>query len=81
MGSVQFVVENAGCASCAARIREALAELGTVGEIEVDEAVDVAVVRISAAEASESRVDDVLRTASRGSGHVYRLRPGSWCAV
>jgi copper chaperone CopZ len=81
MGSVQFVVEHAGCMSCAARIRDALAELGTVGKVDVDEVVDVAVVRMSAAEVSESRVNDVLRTASEGSGHIYRIRPGSWCSV
>ena len=78
MGSVQFVVEHAGCVSCAALIREALAEVGTVGKVDIDEARDVAVVRMSAVETSESRVNDVLGAASHGSGHVYRIRPGSW---
>ena len=81
MGSVQFVVESAGCASCASRIQGALAEVGIVEAVDIDEAADVAVVRMSTPHASESRVNDVLGTASHGSGHAYRIRPGSWHSV
>jgi hypothetical protein len=72
-----FEVEQAGCASCAELVREALAPLGTVGEIEIDEDADSATVRL----ASGASVDDVNRAlleVSHGSGHAYRVKPGSW---
>ena len=79
MGEVDFVVEQAGCTSCAARISQALAQIATVHEIELDEAADVAVVRVSLA-VSEERVNEVLGEVSEGSGHRYRVQPGSWRA-
>jgi copper chaperone CopZ len=75
--TVQFVIEQAGCTSCAARIHEALAEVATVEAVDIDEAVDVALVRLSGS-VSESRVNDVLGGASQGSGHRYRVQSGSW---
>ena len=78
MEAVQFVVEQAGCTSCAARIREALGEIATVQAVDIDEAADVAVVRVSSPSASEEAVNDVLGAASHGSGHLYRIRSGSW---
>jgi hypothetical protein len=74
---VVFEVEQAGCESCAELVREALSPLGTVGEIEIDEEADSATVRL----ASDASVDDVNRAlleVSHGSGHAYRVKPGSW---
>jgi copper chaperone CopZ len=79
---VEFVVENAGCSSCAERVRLALEPVAAVHEIEVDEAADVATVRAGAAtDVSQDAVDRVLREASDGAGHAYRVRPGSWRPV
>jgi copper chaperone CopZ len=72
-----FEVEQAGCASCAARVREALAALGTVGEIAIDEDADSATVRLASG-ASEDDVNRALLEVSHGSGHAYRVKPGSW---
>ncbi len=75
--TVVFEVEQAACASCAELVREALAPLGTVGEIVVDQDADSATVRL----ASRASVDDVNRAlleVSHGSGHAYRVKPGSW---
>ena len=74
---VTFVVEQAGCESCAARVRAALEPLAAVQAIEIDEAADAATVRVSDA-GSQEAVDAALAAASRGSGHAYRVRPGSW---
>jgi copper chaperone CopZ len=74
---VTFVVEQAGCESCAARVRAALDPIAAVDSIEVDEAADAATVR-AAGPLTEDRVNTALATASDGSGHVYRVRPGSW---
>ena len=76
--NVQFVVEQAGCSSCAARVRDALAKLGTVHDVAIDDAADVARVSLSAESASEDGVNDALRKASVGAGHEYRVQPGSW---
>ena len=79
MSDVRFVVEQAGCSSCAARIRAALEAIVTVEAIEIDEAADIASVRL--AESPRVLVDAValaLQTASEGSGHEYRVQPGSW---
>lgn len=76
--SVRFVVEQAGCSSCAARVRDALAELGTVHDVAIDEAADVARVSLSASSVSEDGVNEALRKASAGAGHEYRVQPGSW---
>jgi copper chaperone CopZ len=74
---VTFVVEEAGCGSCAARVRAALEPLAAVETIEIDGDADAATVRISGT-ASEDAVAGALAAASLGSGHAYRLRPGSW---
>ena len=79
---VEFVVEHAGCESCAERVRTALASLGGVREVEIDEAEDSASVRLSvSAETSLEDVDEALAQASVGSGHEYRVQPDSWQAV
>lgn len=72
-----FVVEQAGCESCAARVRGALEPLAEVEGIEVDEQADEATVR-AAGELSEDAVNAALLAASHGSAHAYRVRPGSW---
>jgi hypothetical protein len=53
---VTFVVEHAGCASCGERVRAALAPLGTVRDIQIDEGADSAGVRADFS-ASVSRCD------------------------
>lgn len=75
-----FVVEQAGCESCAARVRGALDPLAEIEEIDVDEQADAATVR-AAGDLSEEAVNDALQAASAGSGHAYRVRPGSWQAA
>ena len=76
---IRFVVEQAGCESCAARVRAALADLLTIEEITVDEGADAAAVRAHAPPGLEpATVDAALSDASRGSGHAYRVNPGSW---
>jgi cation transport ATPase len=77
--SLTFVVEQAGCASCAARVRGALEPLAEVVAIEVDEQADAATVR-AAGDLSEDAANNALQAASHGSGHTYRVRPGSWQA-
>jgi hypothetical protein len=76
---VRFVVEQAGCESCAARVKAALAELIAIDEITIDEGADAAVVRAHApAELELATVDAALADASHGSGHTYRVSPDSW---
>jgi hypothetical protein len=77
--TTEFVVENAGCVSCGALVRDALSAVGTVERLDVEETADVATVRLaSAAPFSLEDIDGVLDAASAGSGHRYRVRPGSW---
>ena len=78
--SVRFLVEEAGCDSCAKLVREALEPLGAVDSIEVDEDADVALVRLGAPVA-EDDVNRALAKVSADAGHAYRVRPGSWLAV
>lgn len=79
MATVLFEVEQAGCPSCAARVRAALAPLGTVSEVAIDEQADQATVRLTTQPAvGENEVNRALHEASAGSGHGYRVRPGSW---
>ena len=74
---IEFVVEQAGCPSCAARLRNAFEALAPVTAVEIDEAADTASVRLEASDdVSETAVDRVLDAASAGSGHVYTRRPG-----
>ena len=77
--STVFDVLNAGCSSCAEKVRAVLSPLGAVEAIVVDEAADTATVRLVApADLTRSEVDDVLELASAGGGHAYRVKPGSW---
>lgn len=74
---VTFDVEQAGCESCGKVISTALADIGTVESIEIDEAADSATVVLSG-EASPGAVDGALERASADAGHEYRIRVGSW---
>ena len=79
MQAVTFVVEQAGCDSCAALIRDAVAPVASVEAIAVDAEADTATVRARTdAELSEDAVNGILAHASHGSGHAYRVKPGSW---
>ena len=52
-----------------------------VAGIEIDEAADAATVTLEhGAETSEDVVNRALLEASHGSGHAYRVKPGSWRA-
>jgi copper chaperone CopZ len=74
-----FEVEQAGCESCAERVRNALAPLATVRAVEIDAEADLATVSVGPdAELSEEAVNRALSAASHGSGHAYRVKPGSW---
>jgi copper chaperone CopZ len=78
-GHRTFEVEEAGCASCATRVRDALSQLAVVHAVDIRPEDDVATVSISAdADVSEAAVNGALREASRGAGHAYRVKPGSW---
>lgn len=78
MVNVAFEVEQAGCESCAARVRAALEPLAELDEISIDSETDSATVRATGDELSEDAVNRALEDVSHGSGHVYRVRPGSW---
>ncbi len=79
MTTTVFEVEQAGCESCAARVRGALDPLAGVASIEIDEKADAAMVRlVPRTDATEETVNRALLKASHGSGHVYRVKPGSW---
>jgi copper chaperone CopZ len=78
VSAVVFEVEQAGCESCAGRVRGALAPLGTVDEILIDEEADAATVRLAVSTVTEDDVNRALADASHGSGHAYRVRSGSW---
>lgn len=76
---IEFVVEQAGCSSCAALVEEALAPLAEVRAIKVDEEADSAAVRlVSSPELSEIVVDRALAEVSPDADHSYRVKPGSW---
>ena len=76
-----FVVQEAGCESCAVRVRTALEPLLHIREIAIDEAGDAATVSGELhAPVTEAAVEAALAQASAGSGHRYRLAPGSWRA-
>jgi copper chaperone CopZ len=78
---ISFVVEQAGCASCAERVHRALAPLADVQSVDVDEGDDSAAVQVSVVtNLSEDDVNRVLADASDSSGHEYRIRDGSWIA-
>lgn len=76
---MEFTVEQSGCASCGELVRAALSELGVVERVDIDEAADVANLRLVATrEVSSDEVAGLLARASEGSGHGYRVSPGSW---
>ena len=77
MESVVFEVEQAGCESCAALVRDALEEVATILDVTVDEEADRATVRLEAGSLSSGEVDRLLGEVSP-EGHAYRVRPGSW---
>jgi hypothetical protein len=75
MPELRFVVEEAGCDSCAERVRAALEPLVTVEAISIDEISDTANVVAHAEERpSLDAIDAALAGASAGAGHTYRLR-------
>lgn len=76
---VTFVVEEAGCDSCASRVRSSLEPLGEVQTIDVDHEADSSTVTVlPVAQLSEQSVNGALRDASAGTSHTYRVKPGSW---
>jgi hypothetical protein len=79
VNGIQFIVEQAGCASCAAIVREALTPIAEVHEINVDETADCAAVRVGfSPDLSQEAVGRALLNASTAAGHEYRVKPGSW---
>jgi len=73
-----FEVEQAGCPSCAALVRDALEQVATVLDVTIDESADQAIVRLVAGTSvTEEAVDGLLRDTSP-EGHAYRVKPGSW---
>jgi hypothetical protein len=78
MVEVSFEVEQAGCASCAGRVRDALAPLLEISGLEIDESLDAALITAQAVEEpTVGMIDQLLTAASEGAGHKYRVRPGS----
>lgn len=74
-----FEVENAGCPSCAQKVRTALSRLGDVHDVVIDERADTATVYLAApAEVEERDVERALGTAVTPAGHAYCVKPGSW---
>jgi copper chaperone CopZ len=79
VNEIVFEVEQGGCESCAARIREVLEDVAPVEEVTIDEAADRATVRMAPGAAlSEDDAGRLLASASEGTGHAYRVVPGSW---
>jgi copper chaperone CopZ len=77
--AIVFDVEQAGCASCAALIRDVLEEVVPVDEVVVDEAADRATVRLApGGSLTEHEAARLLVAASAGTGHAYAVAPGSW---
>ena len=82
MVEVTFEVEQAGCDSCAARVRGALASLLEISGLEIDESRDAARgVARAAEEPPLETIDRLLAEASEGAGHAYRVLPGSYRVV
>jgi hypothetical protein len=79
---IEFAVEQAGCPSCAARLRGAFETIATVDAVEIDEKADAAAVRLRSPDPiSEDAIGKLLSEAAAGSGHEYRVQPGSWRAL
>ena len=81
MTAVEIVVENAGCSSCGAVIRDALASFGEIEALTIDEAADTATIRLSGSSTTAITavdLDRALAAAGDRSGHAYRVRRGSF---
>ena len=76
--TIEFVVEEAGCESCAALVREALEPLAEVESVEPDHDADIAAVRVRG-DLTEAAANEAL--AAVAAGHAYRVRAGSWRAA
>jgi hypothetical protein len=77
--AIEFLVENAGCVSCGQLVRGALAPVGAVEVLAIDEDADEAAIRLEPSGAvSAADVNRILEAASSDTGHEYRVRPGSW---
>jgi copper chaperone CopZ len=78
---IRFEVEDAGCDSCAARVKGAIEPLAAVERTDVDHDTELTTVQLApGAAVSEEDVARVLAEASEGTPHTYRVRPGSWAA-
>lgn len=75
---VEFIVEGAGCPSCAKLVGNVVAELGALREVSIDEKADVAHVRAEIPDTVGSKQLDAALGGASGVGHAYRVRPGSW---
>jgi hypothetical protein len=74
-----FEVLQAGCESCADRIRKALSPIVIVEQIKIDEQADTARVLIRAERTiGRATIEEALGRASLGSGHEYRVKSDSW---
>jgi copper chaperone CopZ len=78
---VEFVVEQAGCSSCADRVRTALEAIAMVDAVQVDEEADAASVRMRSPDPISADAVGRLLSEAAGSGHEYRVQPGSWRAL
>jgi copper chaperone CopZ len=75
---VEFLVAEAGCESCATRVRAAVETLVSVTSISIDEGGDTArVTGRTASDVTSEALDEVLAVASEGAGHRYHVVPGS----
>jgi hypothetical protein len=76
--NVEFVVAEAGCESCASRVRSAVASIVSVTSIAIDEGGDTAkVVGRAGFDVTAEELDELLAAASEGAGHRYHVVPGS----
>ena len=78
MRDVEFLVAEAGCESCATRVRSAVSSLVAVTSISIDDSDDTAkVTGYAASEVTPEALDELLAQASEGAGHRYHVVPGS----
>lgn len=78
---IRFEVEDAGCDSCAARVRGAIEPIAAVAQTAVDHDTELTTVQLApGAAVSEDEIARALAEASEGTPHTYRVRPGSWAA-
>jgi len=79
VNEIHFIVDQAGCTSCAELLNKALAPIAEVRGIDVDEGADRAAVRVTfSPDLSQEAVSGALLNASTAAGHDYRVQPGSW---